>query len=331
MLGAGFVGLVLATFWAFPELRRGWWAVAVLVNPALVEALLLGQLPFLWAAAMLMLAIGCWRRDRRKTAVVLAALAQLTHARRARSADRAARRDPLPRRARPARAGRRLADLARDLAAGRGCSCSRRRWPRRTRSLYTALDRDRDGRAAVARVPRPDGAGVAAARRMAARAAPMVLAGVMVRRSAGDDPVLRHGRRLGCARSPTRADGVSALPQSPTFVPGATYRVLTFGDAKYGQYSVVRAGGRLDSEFFPESMYRRSFPDEAAYARFLDRAAGRLRGGRSPVQQVQDQRAAAARRHGRGGSTVRRRRRGAAGRHEPRLTRLYRVTRSCPG
>ena len=69
MLGAGFVGLVAATFWAFPELRRGWWAVAVLVNPALVEALLLGQLPFLWAAAMLMAAIGCWRRDRRKLAV----------------------------------------------------------------------------------------------------------------------------------------------------------------------------------------------------------------------------------------------------------------------
>ena len=65
-------------------------------------------------------------------------------------------------------------------------------------------------------------------------------------------------------REPARA--ISALTHSPTFVPGATYRVLTFGDAKYGPYSVVRAGGRLDSEFFPESINRRSFKDEAAYA-----------------------------------------------------------------
>ena len=52
-LGVGFVGLVAATFWAFPELRRGWWAAAALVNPGLVEGLLLGQLPFLWAATII--------------------------------------------------------------------------------------------------------------------------------------------------------------------------------------------------------------------------------------------------------------------------------------
>ena len=79
-LGIGFVGLVVATFWAFPELRRGWWAVAALVNPAYVEGLLLGQLPFLWASAMLMVAIGQWRRGRRTWAIVFAALAQFTHA-----------------------------------------------------------------------------------------------------------------------------------------------------------------------------------------------------------------------------------------------------------
>ena len=40
---------------------------------------------------------------------------------------------------------------------------------------------------------------------------------------------------------------MSALPQSPTFVP-ATYRVLTFGDAKFGPYAVVRrAGGSTPS------------------------------------------------------------------------------------
>jgi hypothetical protein len=62
-----------------------------------------------------------------------------------------------------------------------------------------------------------------------------------------------------------------AIPSSVSLVPGATYRVLTFGDGKYGQYVVVRSGGRLDSEFFPESLYRRSFRDQAAYARFLTR------------------------------------------------------------
>src|SRR4029450_9053491 len=46
-LGVGTVRLIAATFWAFPELRRGWWAAAVLVNPALVVAAIIGQLPFL--------------------------------------------------------------------------------------------------------------------------------------------------------------------------------------------------------------------------------------------------------------------------------------------
>ena len=61
----------------------------------------------------------------------------------------------------------------------------------------------------------------------------------------------------------------SSIPHASTFVPGATYRVLTFGDGKYGQYAVVRAGGHLDSEFFPESMFRRSFSGTPSYATFL--------------------------------------------------------------
>ena len=117
----------------------------------------------------------------------------------------------------------------------------------------------------------------------------------------------------------------------PTFVPGATYRVLAFGDAKYGQYSIVRAGGRIDSEFFPESMYRRSFPDEATYARFLTRRQidyvvvdPRYRKFKTNEQQLLDDMAW-------GGSRVRERRRGATGRHERGLPACTRVTRSCPG
>ena len=35
----GAVGCIAATFVAFPELRRGWWAAAVLANPAIIESL----------------------------------------------------------------------------------------------------------------------------------------------------------------------------------------------------------------------------------------------------------------------------------------------------
>src|SRR5260370_34392223 len=73
----GTVGLIAATFWAFPELRRGWWADAVLVNPALVAASIIGQLPFLWGASMLMGAVACWRRLRDSLA---AGLVRLRHA-----------------------------------------------------------------------------------------------------------------------------------------------------------------------------------------------------------------------------------------------------------
>jgi hypothetical protein len=78
-LVVGTIGLIAATFWAFPELRRGWWAAAVLVNPALVVASIIGQLPFLWGASMLVGAVACWRRRRYALAAVLAGLGQATH------------------------------------------------------------------------------------------------------------------------------------------------------------------------------------------------------------------------------------------------------------
>ena len=62
VLVMGALGLIGATFWAFPETRHPWWAVAVLINPILVLAPLSGQLPFLWASALLVAGIGCWRR-----------------------------------------------------------------------------------------------------------------------------------------------------------------------------------------------------------------------------------------------------------------------------
>ena len=53
------------------------------------------------------------------------------------------------------------------------------------------------------------------------------------------------------------------------FVAGATYRVLRDGDGKLGMYHVLQAGGRLDSELFPESMAMHSFRDLAAYESLL--------------------------------------------------------------
>jgi hypothetical protein len=69
---------------------------------------------------------------------------------------------------------------------------------------------------------------------------------------------------------PPNTDMLSFI-RSPEFVPGATYRVLAAYDGKLGMYELIEHGARLDSEFFPESIDRRSWPDTATYARFLAR------------------------------------------------------------
>jgi hypothetical protein len=268
VLGAGFVGLLLSTFWAFPELRRGWWTVAVLVNPALVEALLLGQLPFLWAASMLMVAIGLWRRDRRTLAVVFAALAQLTHA--AVLVPIAALLVAIRYRNEPHRRALVVGWLISLLVALPGAVLVFASPVAAQNSLiYTTwIEIETVAlRSLVFLVPM---ALVAMQRSGWRRTAPMLAAGFLVVVQLVTIPF--SGMAAGwSALSRRPSNGVSALLQSPDFVPGATYRVLAWGDAKYGQYSIVRAGGHIDSEFFPESMYRRSFPDEENYARFLTR------------------------------------------------------------
>jgi len=71
----------------------------------------------------------------------------------------------------------------------------------------------------------------------------------------------------GLARHPDRT--LSDFAQSANFVPGLTYRVLRAGDGKVGMYQLLKAGGRLDSEFFPESIGRHSFASSEAYSTFL--------------------------------------------------------------
>jgi hypothetical protein len=59
------------------------------------------------------------------------------------------------------------------------------------------------------------------------------------------------------------------LTKNEVFEPGATYRILRVADGKVGMYQLIRGGARLDSEFFPESINRRSWPDSTQYAEFL--------------------------------------------------------------
>jgi hypothetical protein len=63
---------------------------------------------------------------------------------------------------------------------------------------------------------------------------------------------------------------METFTRSAAFVPGSTYRVLRVADAKVGMYQLIRHGGRLDSEFFPESIDHRSWPTTTAYELFLD-------------------------------------------------------------
>jgi hypothetical protein len=56
---------------------------------------------------------------------------------------------------------------------------------------------------------------------------------------------------------------------SSDFRPGLEYRVLSTTDRRMGMYQVIQHGGRLDSEFFPESIVRRTWPSAAEYCQFL--------------------------------------------------------------
>jgi hypothetical protein len=47
--------------------------------------------------------------------------------------------------------------------------------------------------------------------------------------------------------------------------------MLPSHDGRVGMYELIRNGGRLDSEFFPESIWFGSFADERAYSDFLVR------------------------------------------------------------
>ncbi len=263
-LVAGAALIIWATFWALPELRKPGLAALVLLNPFLIESVILGQLPFLWAAGFLFAAIGAWRRQRLWIAVALGAAAQATHP---------AVMMPLalglvgvqivagaPRRhlvvgylasvvlALPAAYMVFASPVLSD--AGRGAALINLVGTVSIRSMVVLIP------VAFAMFPN-------AVERRPAQAAMVLVAAFAVL------TVVRQDEFAWESLLRTPDHSVRQFTSSASFAPDATYRVLNSRDGKMAMYDVLRDGGRLDSEFFPESIERKSWPDVASYAAFL--------------------------------------------------------------
>jgi hypothetical protein len=263
----GALACIVATFLAFPELRRGWWAAAVLANPAIIEALLFGQQAFAWGAALLLFGIGCWRRDRRLAAALLVGLGQATH---------------------PAI----VLPMGAILVAASLPFVADRRALLRWYALSVAIalpavvlvfsspgyadstTRDRLVNFVSTLAPRILIIAIPIAlvfvRRTGARVyAPLALVVVLLANVTLEEPLNVTFQWRALTRTASTAS-LDTFLHSHEFVRGATYRVLRgAGDTKLGLYHVLLAGGRLDSEMFPESMAVRSFPSTGAYAQLL--------------------------------------------------------------
>ncbi len=269
----GFLGLVAAMFWAFPEIRRGWWAATALVNPALVIAPIIGQLPFIWGSALLMAAIGCWRRGRYVEAAVLAGIGQATH---------------------PAV----VLPMAIGLVVfGLFCEDDKRRLLR-FYAISFVIALPATWIVFVSPVFVDSSAWVIISNffgtllvRSFVIAGPILL--VLFQRGRDRDaPLLRRSWFLpalfvGTLLLNVALGGVldtryawGALNRkpntdllhfvnSPNFEPTKTYRIIRAGDGKVGMYQIVRKGGHLDSEFFPESIGRKSWDTTESYTQFL--------------------------------------------------------------
>jgi hypothetical protein len=263
-LVGGFVTLVWLIVWALPELRRAWSVAIVLVNPALVMALLVGQIPFIWATALLFAAIGMWRRNRRWLATVLTGLAITTHPVVLGPIAIGVVLAHLPW-ARPRRAllGRLLVAVV--IAAPAAVMMSRS--PAVTQSSpwfrLEQLIRIVTARGTVVAVPFTVVAWGRTRHRWLAPGAFVVL-GTLNAVLVG--PMNRYAWAAPWRRNDER---VATLIGSSSFTPGATYRVLGFSDGRVSMYRLIQHGARLDSEFFPESQARHSWPTLGEYEQFL--------------------------------------------------------------
>lgn len=268
-LVVGFAGTVVATFWTFPTLRRGWWAAATLTNPALVISPMLGQLPFLWSIALFTFAIGCWRRSRTVAAVVLTAAASITHPAVVMPIIAATVLGWLPFE-RPERRRALVAGWAVTVVVSLPAAWAVFQSPvvaeTSVATQVGALLQTVAMRTLVLWIPI---ALVLLQRSLprvpwlpAALTAVFVVAQVPMYQPFGMD--FAWG---GLTRSPDPT--IEAFVDTGAVRAGRTYRVLSGLDGKYGLYAVARAGGTLDAELFPEGLHRGPFASERSYAAFL--------------------------------------------------------------
>ena len=260
----GFLAAVAATFYAFPELRRGWWPATVLANPVLVVSPLIGQLPFLWAIAMLLAGVGCWRRGHRWPAALLVGLGQAGHPAVVLPIGMALvigrlRREP-DRRAL-------IGWYAISLAIAAPAVWIVLRSPVFVESSTWTIVSNFFGtviaRSFVVTAPLV----LVLVDRRRRRWAPVLFGAAIVLNGLLVAPLNSRYAWTALIRQPSTT--LLGFIRSPEFTPGATYRILRAGDGKVGMYQLLRGGARLDSELFPESIDRRSWGDAGTYSRFL--------------------------------------------------------------
>jgi len=265
----GAVGCIVATFVAFPELRDGWWAAAVLANPAIIESLLFGQQAFAWGAALFLFGVACWRRKRRFAAALLVGVGQATHA-------------PI------------VWPIGVLIVVVSLRFVSDRRALLRYYAISTAITipaawlvfvspgyadsstRDRLVNFVGTFAPRLMAIALPFIfvwfRRTGIRAlAPLTVVALLATNVALEEPLnVTFQWRALTRGADTATLSLDTYLRSSKFVPDATYRVLrASSDGKLGLYHVLLAGGRLDSEMFPESMAMRNFVDDADYEQLL--------------------------------------------------------------
>jgi hypothetical protein len=266
VLVAGAVGLIAAIFWAFPEARQPWWAVLVLVNPPLIAALIGGQVPFMWACALLATGIGCWRRGDQRWAVVLVGLAQLCHA--AVVLPIAAVIVLLRLKWEPHRRRLAISYLVSLCLAVPGVVAVLQSPVFEESSLHTKVVQFA-GTVLVRGLVLVPGFAAAWPLRPRVGVLPALAAVVLSLNVVLLGPLDASFAWLGLTRNPDPT--LLRFTATPEFRPGATYRVVGGLDGKVGMYQLIRHGARLDSEFFPESIWFGNFDSRSAYSDFLVR------------------------------------------------------------